>query len=152
MSWLGELPARGRILFVNFALGGAMPWHAELSGTAQPCLVLRVDRRENPPLVTVIPLGSLHPTEEDTGTHHLELGSFRDWPAPHLLGNLPRWARCAHLATVSLDRCADPSFKPATSERLTSIVRASPRDVAAVEMCVLRALGIAAGAKAVLNA
>jgi hypothetical protein len=135
MSWLGDIPGRGRIVVVNFELGGAMPLHAELSGTAQPCLVLRV--------VTVVPLSALQPHDSPDCHHRLELKTFRDWPAPHLFGSLPRWARCSHLVTVSLDRCADPSFKPTRGDRLTSKVRATDADVAAVEMSVLRALGIA---------
>jgi uncharacterized protein YifN (PemK superfamily) len=143
MGWLGEIPARGRIVVVNFDLAGSMPLHAELSGSAQPCLVLRVHTQERPPLVTLVPLTSLQPHEDESSTHRLELKSFRDWPAPHLFGNLPRWVRCAHLATVSLDRCADPSYKPAKGDRLVSTVRATVADVAAVEIAVLRALGIA---------
>jgi uncharacterized protein YifN (PemK superfamily) len=143
MSWLGEIPARGRIVMVNFDLAGAMPLHAELSGTAQPCLVLRVHRQEKPPLVTLVPLTSLQPHDDEASFHRLELKSFRDWPAPHLFGSLPRWVRCAHLSTVSLDRCADPSYKPTKGDRLTSVVRATAADIAAVEIAVLRALGIA---------
>ena len=143
MGWLGEIPARGRIVLVNFNLGGAMPLHAELSGSAQPCLVLRVDSREQPPLVTVVPLTALQPNEDEATFHRLELKSFRDWPAPHLFGSLPRWVRCSHLVTVSVDRCADPSYKPTRGDRLTSTVRATAADVAAVEISVLRALGIA---------
>jgi uncharacterized protein YifN (PemK superfamily) len=145
MGWLGEVPRRGRILVVNFNLGGAMALHAELSGPAQPCLVLRVDPREQPSLVTVAPLTALHPNEEEATFHRLELNSFRDWPAPHFFGSLPRWVRCAHLMTVSLDRCADPSYKPQRADRLTSSVNATPADVAAVELCVLHALGISDG-------
>jgi uncharacterized protein YifN (PemK superfamily) len=147
MSWLGASPARGRILVVNFGLCGAMPMHAELSGTAQPCLVLRLDTSEKPPLVTVVPLTSLQPREDEACFHRLELKSFRDWPAPHLFGSLPRWVRCAHLATVSLDRCADPSYKPNGGDRLTSMVNATPADMAGVEIAVLRALGIAGGGR-----
>jgi uncharacterized protein YifN (PemK superfamily) len=143
MGWLGEQPGRGRIVMVNFSLGGAMPLHAELSGPAQPCLVLRVHGAEQPPLVTVVPMTALQPSDEESSFHRLELKSFRDWPAPHLFGSLPRWVRCAHPVTVSLDRCADPSYKPTRGDRLTSIVRATPADIAAVEICVLRALGIA---------
>jgi len=143
MGWLGEIPGRGRIILVNFSLGGAMPLHAELSGSAQPCLVLRVDTREQPPLVTVVPLTALQPNEDEAHFHRLELKSFRDWPAPHLFGSLPRWVRCSHLMTLSVDRCADPSYKPTRGDRLTSIVRATAADVAAVEISVLRALGIA---------
>lgn len=143
MSWLGELPTRGRILCVNFQLGGSLPWHAELCGMAQPCLVLRADPSENPPLVTVIPLVSLQPPEHEAFVHRMELKSFRNWPAPHLFGNLPRWARCAYLATVSLDRCTDPSYKPHDGPRQATVVHASATDMAAVEMGVLRALGIA---------
>ncbi len=143
MGWLGELPGRGRIVMVNFSLGGAMPLHAELSGPAQPCLVLRVQGAEQPPLVTLVPLTALQPSDEEHSFHRLELKSFRDWPAPHLFGSLPRWVRCAHPVTVSLDRCADPSYKPTKGDRFSSIVRATPADIAAVEICVLRALGIA---------
>jgi uncharacterized protein YifN (PemK superfamily) len=141
MSWLGEIPARGRIVFVNFELGGSVPLHAELSSAVQPCLVLRVDAGEK--LVTVVPLTSLQPPDEENSFHRLELKSFRDWPAPHLFGSLPRWVRCAHIATVSLDRCADPSYKPTKGDRLTSLVRATATDLAGVEIAVLRALGIA---------
>jgi uncharacterized protein YifN (PemK superfamily) len=148
MSWLGELPTRGRIVCVNFAMGGGLPWHAELCGAAQPCLVMRVDRQDSPALVTVIPLTSLRPGGADDVNHHLELKSFRNWPAPHLFGTLPRYARCAHIATISLDRCSDPSYLPTGGTRLTSTVQATPLDVAAVEMGVLRALGIAAPGKA----
>ena len=143
MAWLGEFPCRGRIVVVNFDLGGAVALHAEMSGSAQPCLVLRVDAREKPPLLTVVPLTALQPHDDEASFHRLELKSFRDWPAPHLFGNLPRWVRCSHLATVSLDRCADPSYKPARGDRMTSMVRATPHDIAAVEIAVLRALGIA---------
>ncbi len=143
MGWLGGIPERGRIVMVNFALGGALPLHAELSGSAQPCLVLRVDAVEQPPLVTLAPLTALSPAEGETTFYRLELKSFRNWPAPHLFGSLPRWVRCAHLTTVSLDRCADPSYKPASGDRVRSIVRATPADVAGVELVVLRALGIA---------
>jgi uncharacterized protein YifN (PemK superfamily) len=143
MGWLGENPSRGRIVLVNFDLGGSLPLHAELSGPAQPCLVLRVDGYVNPPLVTVVPLTALHPQQEVASHHRLELKSFRDWPAPHLFGSLPRWVRCAHLVTVSLDRCADPSYKPARGDRLSAIVRATAADMASVEIAVLRALGIA---------
>lgn len=141
MSWLGDIPARGRIVYVNFELGGSVPLHAELSNAAQPCFVLRVDPLEK--LVTVVPLTSLQPPDEDSSFHRLELKSFRDWPAPHLFGSLPRWARCAHIVTVSLDRCADPSYKPAKGDRLTSMVRATAADLAGVEIAVSRALGIA---------
>ncbi len=143
MSWLGGIPERGRIVVVNFGLGGAMPLHAELSGPAQPCLVLRVDEREQPPLVTLAPLTALSPVDGDTTYHRLELKSFRNWPAPHLFGSLPRWVRCAHLVTVSLDRCADPSYKPPSGDRMPAVVYATLADVAGVEMAVLRALGIA---------
>lgn len=143
MGWLGEVPGRGRIVMVNFNLGGAMPLHAELSGPAQPCLVLRVHANEQPPLVTVVPLSALQPAEEAASFHRLELKSFRDWPAPHLFGSLPRWVRCSHPVTLSLDRCADPSYKPSRGDRFSSIVRATPADIAAVEICMLRALGIA---------
>lgn len=145
MAWLGEAPARGRIVIVNFELGGGAGLHAELSGPAQPCLVLRVDTSDKPPLVTLLPLTSLHPQADESTFHRLELKSFRDWPAPHLFGSLPRWVRCAHLATVSLDRCSDPSYKPVRGDRLTSIVRVTPADMAATEVAVLRALGIARG-------
>ncbi len=143
MSWLGEIPSRGRIVFVNFELGGSVPLHAELSGAAQPCLVLRVDTYEKPPLVTVVPLTSLQPQDDEPCFHRLELRSFRDWPAPHLFGSLPRWVRCVHPTTVSLDRCADPSYKPSKGDRLTSVVRTTAADMAGVEMAMLRALGIA---------
>jgi uncharacterized protein YifN (PemK superfamily) len=93
--------------------------------------------------VTVVPLTALQPHDAPECQHRLELKTFRDWPAPHLFGSLPRWARCAHIVTVSLDRCADPSFKPVKGDRLTSRVFATESDVAAVEMGVLRALGIA---------
>lgn len=148
MAWLGDIPTRGRIVCVNFTLGGGTAWHAELTGSAQPCLVLRVDERESPPLVTVVPLVSLTPADDDDCVHRLDLKSFRGWPAPHLFGNLPRWVRCAHLVTVSLDRCADPSYKPEIGGRLSAIIRATPADMACVEMAVLRALGIASPAKA----
>ena len=143
MGWLGEIPGRGRIVMINFSLGGAMPLHAELSSAAQPCLVLRVDAREQPPLVTVVPLTALQPNEDEANFHRLELKSFRDWPAPHLFGSLPRWVRCSHLSTVSVDRCSDPSYKPTRGDRVSSTVRVTAADVAAVEISVLRALGIA---------
>ena len=142
MSWLGALPARGRIVVVNFALGGSLAWHAELSGAAQPCLVLSVDQAEDPALVTVIPLVSLQPNGDAGRAHRLELKSFRDWPAPQLFGSLPRWARCGHVTTVSVDRCVDPSYKPPAGPRLSSLVQATDADIAAIEACVMRALGI----------
>lgn len=147
MAWLGALPERGRIVIVNFALGGGVAWHAELSGGAQPCLVLSVDRTEEPALVTLIPLVSLQPNETDGRSHRLELRSFRDWPAPQLFGSLPRWARCGHIVTVSLDRCVDPSYKPPSGPRMSSVVNAMPADIAAIETCVLRGLGIIGSAR-----
>lgn len=142
MAWLGALPERGRILVVNFTMGGGVAWHAELSSAAQPCLVLSVDRTEDPALVTLIPLVSLQPNDIDGRAHRMELRSFRDWPAPQLFGSLPRWARCGHLSTVSLDRCVDPSYKPPTGARMTSVVNATAADIAAIETCVMRGLGI----------
>jgi uncharacterized protein YifN (PemK superfamily) len=104
--------------------------------------VLSVDRTEDPALVTLIPLVSLQPNDIDGRAHRMELRSFRDWPAPQLFGSLPRWARCGHLSTVSLDRCVDPSYKPPSGPRLTSVVHATPSDMAAIETCLLRGLGI----------
>lgn len=138
-----ELPARGRIVMVNFDLGGGTALHAELAGPAQPCLVLRVDGREQPPLVTVVPLSALRPDEGVDDVHQCELASFKGWPAPLLFRSLPRWARCGHLATISADRCSDPAYTPPGGRCLRAAVRATPADVAAVEAGVLRALGIA---------
>jgi uncharacterized protein YifN (PemK superfamily) len=134
-------PDRGRIIIVNFELGGsAVP--PEMRKPGRPCIVVQNNKLARGRLVTVVPL-SMTPPDRPMPYHHLmDHRSFQGFPPGWGNSGDPRWAKCDYVTTVSLDRCLDPHWKPAYQPRQYVKVKAIQADVMAIECCVLWALGI----------
>jgi mRNA interferase MazF len=135
-------PDRGRIVIVNFELGGqAVP--PEMCKSGRPCIVVQNNAMKRGPLVTVVPLSTKEPEEKDKWHHLMDHRSFRDLPPEWGGQGMPRWAKCDYVATVSLERCLDPyhaktNWKP----RRYVKVKIIQSDMDAVEKCIIWALGI----------
>ena len=141
MTSLHTVPDRGRIVIVNFELGGrAVP--PEMAKSGRPCVVLQNNKLNRGPLLTVVPL-SMTPPEPAMPYHHvMDHRSFRDLPLVYGGQGEPRWAKCDYITTVSLDRCIDPHYKPPYDARRYVKVKIIQADMLAIERCALWALGI----------
>jgi uncharacterized protein YifN (PemK superfamily) len=137
---LNQVPDRGRIIVVNFEMGGgAIP--PEMAKARRLCVVLQNNKSRRGNLVTVIPLSKTKPEPEMPYHHVMDHRSFRDLPISFGQGVM-RWAKCDYIASVSLSRCVDPSHKENFSGRRHVKVKAIAADMIAIEKCVLWGLGI----------
>jgi mRNA interferase MazF len=135
-----ERPDRGRIIIVNFELGGtAVP--PEMRKPSRPCVVLQNNKLLRGPLATVVPLSTSAPVPPGPHHHQMSHLSFRDWPI-EWSSDSPRWAKCDYVTTVALDRCHDPYHRIAYGGRRYVRVKAAKVDIEAIDRCVLWALGI----------
>lgn len=134
-------PDRGRIIIVDFQLGGALVW-PEMRKSSRPCIVVQNNKIRRGGLVTVVPLSTTAPIREQPYHHRMDHRSFREMPLEWGDQGLPRWAKCDYVATVSLDRCVDPYAKRPYDKRRYVKVKAIKADMDAVDRCVLWALGI----------
>ena len=135
-----QRPDRGRIIIVNFELGGsAVP--PEMRKTKRPCVVLQNNKLNRGELVTVVPLSGAPPMAGDKQTHEMSHLSFRGWPFGWDGQGMPRFAQCEYVTSVSLRRCTDPYSKIRGERRYTKI-KAAAVDIEAIERCVVWALGI----------
>jgi uncharacterized protein YifN (PemK superfamily) len=136
-----ETPDRGRIVVVNFEIGGtATP--PEMVGTQRPCVVVQNNALRRGALVTLVPLSTTEPLRPGKQHHRMSHLSFRGWPMDWDGQGTPRWAKCDYLATVSLSRCTDPYTKEQFGGRRYVRVKATRIDLEAVERCVIWALGV----------
>jgi uncharacterized protein YifN (PemK superfamily) len=136
-----ERPDRGRILIVNFELGG-VPELPEMDGTQRPCVVVQNNLLDRPGLVTVVPISMTRPPTVGKQHHLLHHLSFRDWPLGWDGQGAERWAKCDYVATLGLKRCSDPYRKLPRDGRRYIKVKITKSDLDAIERCVLWALGI----------
>ena len=141
MASLAGQPDRGRIIIVNFELGGNSV-HPEMSKSGRPCVVIQANDLRRGRLVTVVPLSMTPPHREQPYHHRMDHRSFRDWPMNWGRQGDERWAKCDYVTTVSLDRCVDPYRKVNFQPRNYIKVKAIQADIEAIEQCVIRALGI----------
>ena len=141
MSGLYSVPDRGRIIVVNFDLGGGVIL-PEMRKSRRPCLVIQNNKLHRGQLVTVIPLSTTAPHRVMPYHHKMDHRSFRGWPMDWGGQDTPRWAKCDYIATISLQRCVDPYRCLAFERRQYVKVRAIDADIDAVEKAVLWALGI----------
>jgi uncharacterized protein YifN (PemK superfamily) len=148
VSHLMGVPDRGRIIIVNFDLGGS-GIHPEMRKSGRPCLVVQNNKLQRGPLVTVIPLSTTEPDRAMPYHHKMDHRSFRDWPMDWDGQGTPRWAKCDYITTVSLERCTDPYRRLPHQSRKYVKVKAIRADIEAVESAVLWALGIAPTIRAV---
>jgi len=135
------VPDRGRVLIVNFELGGGFI-EPEMCKSGRPCIVVQNNKLARGPLVTVVPLSTKAPEPKMPYHHLMDHRSFRVMPLEYGGQGLERWAKCDHLITVSLDRCTDPYSKPAYQDRKYVKFKVIQADIDAIEKCVLWALGI----------
>jgi uncharacterized protein YifN (PemK superfamily) len=141
---LPAAPDRGRIIIVNFELGGGGVGQ-EMRKPGRPCLVIQNNAIRRGRLVTVVPLSGAKPlkTEPLEPYHHLmDHRSFLVMPKRYGGQAKQRWAKCDYVTTVSLDRCTNPYAKEPYKPRKYVTVKAIKADVEAVEKCMLWALGI----------
>jgi uncharacterized protein YifN (PemK superfamily) len=136
-----ERPDRGRILIVNFELGG-VPAIPEMGGTQRPCVVVQNNVMDRPGLVTVVPISMTPPVVPGKQHHLLSHLSFRDWPLDWDGQGSVRWAKCDYVVTLGLKRCTDPYRKLRGDGRKYIRVKITKSDLEAIERCVLWALGI----------
>lgn len=137
-----ERPDRGRILIVNFELGG-VPAIPEMDGTQRPCVVVQNNVLDRPGLVTVVPISMTPPLPGPGKQHHLLSHlSFRDWPLDWDGQGAERWAKCDYIAAIGLRRCSDPYRMLQHGGRKHIKVKITKSDLEAIERCVLYALGI----------
>ena len=142
MASLAGIPSRGRIIIVNFELAGAgVP--PEMRKTGRPCVVVQNNSLARGRLVTVVPLSTTAPDREMPYHHRMDHRSFRDWPVEWDGQGESRWAKCDYVTTISLDRCIDPYHRDAYGPRRYVKCRVIAADMAAIEKCILWALGIA---------
>lgn len=134
-------PDRGRIITVNFEMGGA-PVDPEMPKERRPCVVVQNNKLRRGRLVTVVPLSTQAPDVVMPYHHQMDHRSFRDWPLDNGGQILVRWAKCDYVTTVSLDRCKDPYRKLPYGDRRYLKVKAIAADMEAIDKCVLWALGI----------
>jgi uncharacterized protein YifN (PemK superfamily) len=141
MASLKYVPERGRIVIVNFELGGAsVP--PEMRKPGRPCVIVQNNKLSRGPMVTVVPLSMTAPETIMPYHHRMDHRSFRDLPAVYGGQGEARWAKCDYLTTISLARCIDPYYRPAGQDRRYVKVRITQADMDAIERCVLWGLGI----------
>lgn len=141
MSGLAIAPGRGRIIVVNFEMGGT-PVPPEMCKSGRPCLVIQNNKMIRGHLVTVVPLSMSEPEKAQPWIHLMDHRSFREMPKEWGGQGDPRWAKCDYLTTVSLTRCTDPYYRPPFQARRYVKVKAIEADIVAVEKAILWALGI----------
>jgi uncharacterized protein YifN (PemK superfamily) len=139
---LNYSPERGRIIVVDFELGGGRLIGAEMSKSRRPCIVVQNNRLHRGPLVTIVPISTTPPREQRPWHHELSQESFRIWPAEWGGAEMRRWAKCDCVTTVALERCSSPYSKDRAGGRRHIAVKITAADLQAVERCVLWALGI----------
>lgn len=136
-----QVPDRGRVVIVNFEMGGRAVGK-EFGKPGRPCVVLQNNKLRRGPLVTVVPLSCQEPDPRMPYHHLLDHRSFAVMPAAYGPSDRPRWAKCDHLYTVSLERCLDPYRKRRDGPRQYVKVKVIKADIDAIERCVLWALGV----------
>ncbi len=134
-------PERGRIIRVNFEMGGA-PVPPEMPKGFRPCIVVQNNKLQRGRLVTVVPLSTREPDNIQPFHHEMDHRSFMNWPFDDGGQALERWAKCDYVTTVSLDRCKDPYKREQFGNRRFLKVKAIKADIDAIDRCVLWALGI----------
>jgi uncharacterized protein YifN (PemK superfamily) len=138
------IPERGRILIVNFELGGkAVP--PEMCKPGRPCVVVQNNKLDRGPLLTLIPLSTKAPNQKFPHHHLMDHRSFRLMPADYGGQTLERWAKCDHLLTVSRDRCTDPYSRDRYDGRKYVKLKIIQADMLAIERAILWGLGIQPG-------
>lgn len=140
IATLSYLPDRGRIIMVNFELGG-VGVDPEMVKQSRPCLVLQNNKLYRGDLVTVIPISTEPPDRPMPYHHRMDHRSFDAFPISFGRAT-PRWAKCDYVTTVSLHRCSDPHFHPPYQKRKYFKAKAIAADIRAVEKGILWALGI----------
>jgi uncharacterized protein YifN (PemK superfamily) len=138
---LAVAPDRGRIVIVNFDMGGGAIGQ-EMRKPGRPCVVVQNNKLRRGRLVTVVPLSGQAPETVMPYHHRMDHRSFRLLPLEYGGQGKERWAKCDYITTVSLDRCCNPYSRPPYQPRKyvnVSVIRA---DLEAVERCVAWALGI----------
>jgi len=137
---LPHVPGRGRIIIVDFEMGGAaIP--PEMNKSGRPCLVVQNNKLYRGRLVTVVCLSATPPKVVMPYHYQMSAASFADYPEKNDGEGPPRWAKCDYITTVSLDRCLNPHYREPYQARTYVSVRATKEDVAEVEERVLWALG-----------
>jgi len=136
-----QVPDRGRIIIVNFDMGGGGIGQ-EFRKPGRPCVVIQNNKLRRGRLVTVVPLSGQAPRPKMPYHHLMDHLSFRDLPLEYGGQAKERWAKADYIATVSLNRCTDPHRLERHEQRKYVKVRAIKADAEAVERCVLWALGI----------
>lgn len=134
-------PDRGRIIIVNFDLGGRSVGQ-EMRKPGRPCLVIQNNAIRRGRLVTIVPLSGKDPRKVEPYHHRMDHRSFQVMPLRYGGQAKPRWAKCDYVTTVSLERCTNPYAHEAYKPRRYVTVKAIKTDVEAVERCMLWALGI----------
>ena len=143
MAGLASVPDRGRIVIVNFELGGrSVP--PEMCKPGRPCIVVQNNKLARGRLVTIVPLSMTEPERPMPYHHLMDHRSFRDMPSSWGNQGARRWAKADYVTTVSLDRCLDPHYREHFQPRRYVKVKVVQVDIEAIERCILWALGIQA--------
>lgn len=136
------VPSRGRVVVVDFELGGKQD-PPEMDRTMRPCVVVQNNAMERGRLITVVPLSTTAPHMPGRQHHLMDHRSFREWPLNWGGQGTPRWAKCDYIATISLERCVDPYTRDPYGNRKYRKVKIIAADLLAIEKCILWAMGIA---------
>ena len=142
MGCLAGVPDRGRIIVVNFELGGGAHIPPEMKKSHRPCIVIQNNKLARGRLVTVVPLSTTAPAIRMPYHHLMDHRSFRELPTCYGEKDMPRWAKCDYVISVSLDRCVDPSHRNPYQSRKYVKVKIILADLTAIEKAVLWGLGI----------
>lgn len=134
-------PDRGRIIIVNFEMGGRCVGQ-EMRKPGRPCVVVQNNAMRRGRLVTVVPLSGKEPPKVEPYHHLMDHRSFLVMPKEYGGQAKKRWAKCDYIATVSLDRCTNPYSRPNFGARKYVTVKAIKADMEAIESAALWALGI----------
>jgi uncharacterized protein YifN (PemK superfamily) len=136
------VPDRGRVVIVHFELGGGFI-EPKMCKSGRPCVVVQNNKLARGPLVTVVPLSTTAPARPMPYHHLMDHRSFTMMPSDYGGQGLQRWAKCDHLMTVSLARCADPYSRRRYRESRKYVkVKIIQADMDAIERCVVWATGI----------
>ncbi|MEX2257805.1 MAG: type II toxin-antitoxin system PemK/MazF family toxin [Woeseia sp.] len=131
-------PERGRILIVNFEMGGRVP--PEITKPGRPCVVLQNNSIRGTGRLLVVPLSTVEPKNVFPYHHKMDHRSFRGSP---LEARQPCWALADCVTLVSYDRCKDPHIpEKYTTKRRYQKLMAIKSDIDAIEKCLLWALAI----------
>lgn len=131
-------PSRGRILMVNFEMGGRIP--PEMTKPGRPCVVMQNNSIRGTGRMLVVPLTTSEPDTIYPFHHQMDHRSFRGSP---LEATQPCWAIADCTTLVSYDRCKDPYIvEKYTGKRRPQKITAIKADIDAIEKCLLWALAI----------